>query len=413
MNQNSGDIMRPTTFVFLVTFLLFNIISAQSKGTYEEYSNSFWKEIESSSEQFSKKKQPVKKVFKADFSEFVIPSSKNEFEFYWHFDPEPYPQGNTGTCWDFCTTSFYESEIYRLRGEKIKISEIYTAYWEFVEKARGYIQTRGKSLFAHGSESNAVKRIMKKYGAVPHEVYTGLLKGQTYHDHSKMFDEMKTYLESRKKINAWNEEETVNNIKSILNHYLGTPPELFEYQGKQYTPHSFLSDIIKLDLDNYVEFQSTIKQPFYEYTELEVPDNWWHNKDYINIPLTEFMRIVKESIRDGYTVCIGGDVSEPGLDGEVEAAVIPAFDIPSDFIDEYSREYRISNYSTEDDHGIHLVGYKEQDGKDWYLIKDSGSSSRNGNNVGYYFYHEDFVKLKMLSFMVHKDMVEDIIAKIK
>jgi bleomycin hydrolase len=48
-------------------------------------------------------------------------------------------------------------------------------------------------------------------------------------------------------------------------------------------------------------------------------------------------------------------------------------------------------------------------GTDWYLIKDSGAGSRNNNHPGYYFYHEDYTKLKMLGFMVHRDMVEDLL----
>ena len=87
---------------------------------------------------------------------------------------------------------------------------------------------------------------------------------------------------------------------------------------------------------------------------------------------------------------------------------MPSFDIPAEYINQNSREFRIANKTTADDHGIHIVGFFEKDGKDWYLIKDSGSGSRNGNNKGYYFYHEDYVKLKMLGFMVHKDMVKNL-----
>jgi len=47
----------------------------------------------------------------------------------------------------------------------------------------------------------------------------------------------------------------------------------------------------------------------------------------------------------------------------------------------------------------------------WYLIKDSGSGSRNGENKGYYFYHEDYVKLKIMTFTVHKDAARDILKK--
>jgi C1A family cysteine protease len=35
-------------------------------------------------------------------------------------------QGNTGTCWSFSTSSFLESEIERLTGEKVDLSEMYT-----------------------------------------------------------------------------------------------------------------------------------------------------------------------------------------------------------------------------------------------------------------------------------------------
>ena len=89
--------------------------------------------------------------------------------------------------------------------------------------------------------------------------------------------------------------------------------------------------------------------------------------------------------------------------------MVPTFDIPSEYIDEHARQLRFSNGATTDDHGIHLVGFMEKDGEDWFLIKDSGSGSRNGPNVGYYFYHEDYVKLKIMDYTVHKDAIEGIV----
>jgi len=70
-----------------------------------------------------------------------------------------------------------------------------------------------------------------------------------------------------------------------------------------------------------------------------------------------------------------------------------------------------SNGSTTDDHAIHLIGYKEADDGWWFLIKDSASGSRNGKHAGYYFYHEDYVKLKMMSFTIHKDAVADLLKR--
>ena len=68
--------------------------------------------------------------------------------------------------------------------------------------------------------------------------------------------------------------------------------------------------------------------------------------------------------------------------------MVPTFDIPSAYIDDNARQLRFSNGSTTDDHGIHLIGYKEENGQPLYLIKDSGSSSFNYDPKGYYFLTE-------------------------
>lgn len=396
--------------ITILIFALFLSVNAQTqkkdKGVFQESKKGYYQYVLEEIEKFNSKPKTDKKSFKVDFTEMDLPKSIDEFKYYWHNTPKN--QGQTGTCWSYCTTSFIESEIYRQRKETIKLSEIWTAYWEYVEKAIGFVRSRGNSVFGEGSQSNAIKRIYPKYGIVPKEDYTGLLPNQTVNDHSKMYKEMNDYLQSLKVSNNWNEKEVVETIKSILNFYLGEPPTQVTINGKKMTPKEYFTDVVKINLDDYVDFMSFMQYPYFQQHEYEVPDNWWHSKDYWNIPLDKFMEVIKKSIRSGYTVCIGGDVSEPGLDGWAEVAIVPSFDIPSDYIDENARQFRFLNKTSEDDHGIHLVGFLEKDGKDWYLIKDSGSGAQNGANKGYYFYHEDFVKLKMLSFSVHKDMVKDL-----
>jgi bleomycin hydrolase len=116
-------------------------------------------------------------------------------------------------------------------------------------------------------------------------------------------------------------------------------------------------------------------------------------------------------------LAIGGDVSEAGFLRSTQVAMIPQFDIPSEYIDEYARQFRFSNKTTTDDHGMHLIGYTEKDGVTWFLVKDSSSGSRNNDEqapeFGYYFFHEDYFKLKMMDFTVHKDAVKKILKKFK
>lgn len=401
------------TSIIILSFLT-SIIAQDKKdqGNFVEEKDGFYKnEILKSIDEFNNPEKEKKKEFKLDFSGMDLPKSKDDFTSYWYNDP--ISQGRTGTCWCFSTTSFFESEIYRLHGMKIKLSEMYTVYWEYVEKAKRFIKERGDSEFEEGSEANAVPRIWKMYGVVPAEAYSGMLPGQNFHDHKAMHKEMKSYLENIKSTNAWNEEEAITVIKSILNHYVGETPAEFYIEGKKYSPKEFLNNYIKIIPDDYVDILSYMQQPYYKQVEYEVEDNWWHSKDYYNVPLDVFMEALKNNIRNGYTMAIGGDVSEAGYDSWQKVGVIPSFDIPSEYIDENARQFRFSNETTTDDHGIHLVGYMEKGGKDWYLIKDSGAGSRNIGDKGFYFYHEDYVKLKMMDFMVHKDAVENILKKFK
>jgi bleomycin hydrolase len=222
---------------------------------------------------------------------------------------------------------------------------------------------------------------------------------------------MTDYLNSIKDRNAWNEEEVLTTTKSILNYYLGVPPTKFSYEGKEYTPKEFLAKVVNLNLDDYVDIISLMQEPYYTKIIYDVPDNWWRDDNYYNVPLDEYMDLIRNAIRKGFTMTIGGDVSESGINSYYKVALVPTFDIPSEYIDENARQFRFSNETTTDDHGIHLIGYMNKDGKDWFLIKDSGSGSFNVGDKGYYFYSEDYIKLKIVDFMVHKDAVEDLLKK--
>ena len=395
----------------VATALLQAQIEQRDRAVFVTPTNEFLDSLKAEAARFAAPKEAPAKVLRIDFSRVDAPKSVNDFTSAWRFPP--ISQGLSGMCWCFSTTSFFESEIYRLTKREIKLSELYTVYWEYVEKVKEFVRTRGTSVFGQGSEANAVPRIWRMYGIVPESAYTGLLPGQKVHDHDRLFAEMNTYLQSVKAAQAWDEETVIRTIRSILDHDIGEPPAKVTVGGKAMTPKEYLRDVVRLNPDDYVDVLSLMQQPFYQRVEYPVPDNWWHSKDYYNVPLDDFMAIVKNAIRNGYTIAIGGDVSEPGLEGHAGIAIVPTFDIPPALIDDAARQFRFSNGSTGDDHGIHLVGYTQKDGVDWYLIKDSGSGSRNNTHPGYYFYREDYVKLKMVDFMVHKDMAKSILAKFK
>lgn len=404
--------MRSLLFILSLLWISASII-AQDEVIYKEKKNGFYQDsILTGIQDYEKHTEKSKdnKFLSLDFDFLSFPSSPDDYESQWH--NAPLSQGATGTCWCFATLSFLESEIYRKSGKQVKLSEMYIVYWEYVARAKYFVTQRGDMYFGQGSEANAVTRVIGEYGVVPASQYTGMRKGQKFHNHGPLAKEIKTYFDFIEKNNIWDEEVVVSNVKSILNHYLGTPPESITIDSKDISPVEYMQDVLELNPSDYFCFMSTKSLDYHQKGELVEPDNWWHNDDYYNITLDEFSGLFESVLSKGYTLSICGDVSEPGYDRYKEVGIIPTFDIPEEHINSDSREFRMNNGTTTDDHCIHIVGYKKQDGKLWYLIKDSSSSGFDGPNKGYRFIREDYVKLKILAIMAHKDAAREVLDKI-
>jgi len=346
--------------------------------------------------------------FQMDQSDMDLLNERGEYNEIWA--QNTLSQGNAGTCWAYGGISFFESEVKRLHGKEVKLSEIYTVYWEYVEKAREFVRTRGESHFSQGSQANAVTRMIEMYGAVPETVYSGLLHGRKYHTHAAMMKELKTYLKHIKANAIWDEAQVISTVRAILDYHIGVVPEQFEYDGKTWTPETFRDEYLKIVPNNYMDIMSSMEYPFYQKGKYDVPDNWWNCTNYLNLPLDDYMDLLNKALAAGYSVAIGGDVSEAGFSRETNVALIPDFDIRSKDIGQTARELRFQNRSTTDDHIMHIIGYTKQKGDMWYLVKDSSSGSRNvdesSSRFGYYFVHEDYIKLKILTFTVHKDLID-------
>ncbi len=396
--------MKKLFFFFVLTAIAVSSFSQNyDTGKFRTYPAGFYhkviiRDIVGEDAFGSVKYDPVP-AFKMDFGERIYPVQISNYTTVFH--SEPVSQGNSGTCWAYSATSFMEAESYRITGNKTKLSEMFTVYWEYVERAEQFVKTRGNTSIGEGSESNAILRIMRNHGMMPYAAFPGLKRNLNYNDHSKMFEQYENYLTFVKKNDLWNEEQVTDSVKKILDYYIGTPPATFEHKGNEYNSETFMKEVMKLNPGEYFSFMSTKEFPYNAKHELVEFDNWWHCNEYYNLALDDFMKLINYSITNGYSVSLCGDVSEPGYDQIAEVGVIPTFDIPSEYINEDSRQLRLSNGTTTDDHCIHLVGYQKVGDVYWYLIKDSGSGGFDGRNKGYRFYHEDYIKLKMMNIMIN------------
>ena len=340
-------------------------------------------------------------------------------------------QHRSGTCWAFSTLGFVESEIIRINGIKDEaaypdFSEMFVIYRSYLERADKYVRLDGALHFAAGSESDDVLHIIKDYGLMPQSVYSGMNYGTELPVQGEMDAALKSYVEAivrnpnRKLTPVWK-----NGVDGILKAYLGEIPETFTVNGVSYTPASY-RDHFKFNPEDYVSLTSFTHHPFYTYFAIEVNDNWRWDTAY-NIPIDEFMNVLDNAIRAGYTVAWGADVSEPGFtrDGigvlldpnavikqggsdqekwvgkeEGKPAPVPA---PAEIVpDQEYRQKAFDNKTLTDDHGMQIFGIAhDQFGTKYYMVKNSwGTKSKY---KGIWYVTENYVKGMSLDIMLHKD----------
>jgi bleomycin hydrolase len=290
---------------------------------------------------------------------------------------------------------------------------MFPVYYGFIEKAKEYIKTRGQSRFSPGDLFTTVPEVIRSYGILPEDVYRGQAVEHPTFNHTVMEQEISDLKERIVKEGTWNEAIIIEEVKNILNENLGEPPTSFSFRGETFTPISFAEKYVNLPWDDYLLITSFSNAPFDSFTDLKVPDNWRNVGQYFNVSLDQFYSSMKTALNNGFTIAIDGDIKEPGRIGEQDVCIIPDFDIPGSYINQAARDYRFDKGVTEDDHLMHMVGFGEVDGEEWFLVKDSWRDAYKGKHQGYFFYHRDYAKLKILACMVHKDGVPAISERIK
>ena len=342
-------------------------------------------------------------------------------------------QASTGTCWCFATTSFMESELLRMGKGEYDLSEMFIVRQKYLNQMRDNYLRHGKGNVGQGSLSPSWFHAFEQVGIVPEEVYHGINYDSDRHNHQ----ELAAYVESISKTaidlrkNSPEYQELANSLMDI---YLGSVPQSFTYQGKEYTPKSFAASL-GLNLDDYVELTSFTHHPYYEKFDVEVPDNWEHQLMY-NLPLDELIATMDYALKQGYTVCWDGDVSEKGFSFTNGVAINPEVEKVDDYastdrarfekmnprerLEEVYRferpypevvvtpEIRQQGYEsfvTTDDHLMHITGIaRDQNNTKYYITKNSWGTERNAFG-GYLNMSESFVRAKTIYILVHKDAI--------
>ena len=221
-------------------------------------------------------------------------------------------------------------------------------------------------------------------------------------------------------------------MQGILDAYLGKCPEKFTFEGREYTPKSFMNSL-GINLDDYVSITSYTHHPFYTTFAVEVQDNWRFPQSY-NLPMDEMMQVLDHAVRNGYTIAWGGDVSEDGftrkglayaVDGksaqdlagsdkarwlklttEKKRNIIDSLgvDVPEITPTQTLRQERYDNWELTDDHGMVIFGLaKDQRGKEYFMVKNSWGES--GDYKGIWYMTKSFIAANTMDFLINKNAI--------
>ena len=352
-------------------------------------------------------------------------------------------QNNSGTCWAYSSYAFLESEILKKHPEMkdIDLCESFLVSNTYMDRADRHIRTHGDASFSQGGSFYDAIYGLKHKGLMPEGAmpYPMLPYGDSLYNFTSFFPPMEAYVSAIAKSDA----KRINpmwkkSVQGMINDYFGEAPAEFTYKGKTYTPQSF-AKYVGLDADDYVSLTSYTHHPFYESFILEIQDNWRWASSY-NLPLDEFMQVMEEAVRNGYTFAWGADVSEDGFSrrtgknrcvatvpatkqtagvgsdqsrwtGEKAGAKIAQADNAGELeITQEMRQKGYDNWETTDDHGMQIYGIaKDQDGKEYFMMKNSWGNY--GPYDGFWYVSKPYVAYKTMNIIINKNAVPKAIRK--
>ncbi len=350
-------------------------------------------------------------------------------------------QNRSGTCWNYSTLSFFEAEILKATGKTYDLCESFVENKTYMDRAIQVVRFHGDCQFAQGGSAEDVLATLKTWGICPEDAmpFPGSLYGDSLNNFNEFFSLLEPYVaavaksEAKKISGQWKV-----GLQGILDAYLGQCPEKFMYEGKEYTPKTFVQSL-GINLDDYVSITSYTHHPFYTGFAVEVQDNWRFPLSY-NLPIDEMMQVIDNAIDKGYTIAWGGDVSEEGftrqglayaIDGEAAKSLAGSdmarwlklsavkrnniidslgCKVPEVIPTQEMRQERFDNWELTDDHGMLIYGLaKDQFGKEYYMVKNSWGET--GEYKGTWYMTKNFIAANTMDFLVNKNAIPKEIRK--
>ena len=324
-------------------------------------------------------------------------------------------QYRSGTCWDYGTLGYLESEILRKTGKTYDLCEMFVVSKDYVDNATHYVRMHGYSQISEGGSCDDVLEVIRKHGICPEDAMPapGSMTGDSLANFNVFFPELErlvsgiVWAEGKPELNRYTTEEHAplrveapranwqKDVQELIDKYLGKCPDSFVFEGKTYTPLSF-AESLGINADDYVSLTSYLHHPFNQWFVIEAPYKWRLRPSY-NIPIEQLMTVLDKALDAGYTVAWGGDVSGDFLRKE-GIAVLPDGVVPTQEL----RQQQWDNWDFTYDHVMLIYGKAlDEQGKPYYLVKNSWGDY--GAYHGIWYMSRDYMALNTTYLFLNRN----------
>ena len=154
----------------------------------------------------------VKKSFKI-VKEIPITSVKNQYL--------------SGTCWDYATLGFFESEILRKTGKVYDLCEMFVVNKDYMDCATHYVRMHGYSQISEGGSCEDVLEVIRQHGICPEDAMPapGSLTGDSLANFKIFFPELERKVSSivrkdaKEPLPHWRDS-----VQTLIERYVGRCP---------------------------------------------------------------------------------------------------------------------------------------------------------------------------------------------
>ncbi len=372
-------------------------------------------------------------------------------------------QKSSGRCWMFTSLNILRPKViekYNL--PNFEFSTNYLYFYDLLEKSNlfyeqiiltrklkmnedigAYVAKAGKNESGHtvnwlfkqpigdGGVWNSFVNLAEKYGVVPKKVMPETFHSEKSAGLNKLLrrklreDGLKLRSAKNEKAARTLKQDMLKDVYRILTLTLGQLPKDFAWrytdkdgelsEKKRYTPTEFYSEIVGVELDDYIMLMNDPSRPYYKLYEISYDRNVMEGKNwkYINLPAEKVKKIALESIKANEAMYASCDVGKQ-LNSKEGLCAIDNYQYGQLLGVNFgmNKIERIQTGESGSSHGMALIAVDVDNNENttmWQFENSWGSTS--GHN-GYLTFTDDWFTEYMFRIVPHKKFVDEEILKI-